>query len=188
MLRIVLAFMLFSNVVVANDNFYYDGTGLTTGDAYQQMLDHSCLAFIIFLEARGDGKLSQTYHGMATINRVLKENRWGNNVCEVVMQPSQYESIGKDERAILNRVLKGDVFACDDYIKTNWTKPIYHQLWRDITQLAYRLVSVQQRDDTWIEANHFYSPKSLSQRGMSTPMWIAEKTVVGVAGDTYFLK
>lgn len=187
-LVIVLLLMMSSSQVKATDDFYYDGLGLSTTDAYQQMLDHTCLAMMIFLEARGDGELSQLYHGMATINRVRTPNKWDDNVCAVILQPSQYESIGPIERKVLESVLQGDIYAVDNYIYTKYDKPVYSHIWRRVMRIAYGLIRTTATDATWIEANHFYSLKSLQMRGLSTPDWIAKKTVVGIAGDTYFLK
>lgn len=185
---LLIVILLLSIPVKADDGYHFDGEGLTTSDAYQQMLDHVCLSFMIFLEARGDGKLSQVYHGMATINRVLHPNRWGDTVCDVVLQPSQYESIGRVERKVLNKVMQGDIFAADNYIKARWDNPLYLRLWKQINQLAYVLVTTPSTEGNWIDANHFYSPRSLSNRKMTTPRWIKQKELVGIAGDTHFLK
>lgn len=169
--------------------FIYDGRGLTTDDPDQQMKDHICLATMVFLEARGDGEHSQLLHGQATINRVLTPRRWRSNVCEVIMQPGQYESISPIWVQLIEEVQSDDnPFAIDDYIDQNYLGSKDRLMWRRITHMTYWLITAETRTEDWVDADHFYAPDVLERRGQRVPGWVPAKTLVAVAGTTHFLK
>ena len=185
---IILTFALIHSVQSLAESFTYDGHGLTSTSADQELKEHICLSFMIFLEARGDGELSQMFHGMATINRVLNPKRWGDSVCETIIRPSQYESVKSAEQNVIMSVIKGDYNAADDFIITYYNTHDDLNVWYEINQIAYSLITAPRREAEWFDADHFYSPKSLKDRNLPVEDWIYTKELVIVAGTTHFLK
>lgn len=167
--------------------FIYKGDGLTTNDPEQQIKDHVCLSLIMFLEARSDGDSSQMFHGMVTVNRALSKTRWKNTVCEVLLEPSQYEPIKDLERETIAKTIAGDLNAIDQYILSQFKSKKDLEVWHSVNDIAFSLIT-SKNTNGWLEADHFYAPKSLSRRGLKTPNWILSKDTVQVAGDTHFLK
>lgn len=187
LLKAIMFLLLSLSQMTYAEGYTYDGRGVTTNDPVRQMEDHICLAFMMFLEARGDGEASQMFHGMATIQRALNPKRWGTDVCTVIIQPSQYESMKLEERLVIRDVMDGKYESVDQYILENFPKRSDRLAWYNANRIAYHLI-IAPDTNGWIDADHFYAPKSLRRRGLRTPDWILEKEVVLVAGDTHFLR
>lgn len=185
--RLIMILTLTFTSATYAEGFVYKGQGVTTNDPTRQMKDHVCLAFMMFLEARGDGEASQMFHGMATIQRALNPKQWSNDVCSVIVEPSQYESMKRAEREVVYSVMMGDMSAVDNYILSRYSKSGDLKIWYNINRIAYHLI-ISPDTEGWIDADHFYAPESLRRRGLETPDWILKKEVELVAGDTHFLR
>lgn len=184
--NVLIALLVTLSLPVKAESFYYDGKGITAATSLQQMKDHVCLSLTVFLESRGEDESSQMFHGMAIIKRALNRNRFSNTVCGVVTEKSQYEPIKQKEKDAIEKFLLGDLSAIDTYIEDNFNAMKDLDRWYRVNRITYDLITAKDTEG-WSDADHFYSPKSLLQRGMSTPAWISEYQVTMVSGDTVFL-
>lgn len=170
------------------DGFVYNG-GITSSDPEQQMKDHICLSFMVFLEARGDGETSQLLHAMTGINRALDDKRWSNTVCGVVSEHKQFSSISTLERRALLSVIMGDLNAVDEYIVKNYgAYTLDMKQWYAINEITYSLISAKDRGNDWVYADHFIVPSTIVSNGQGIPDWYYQKDILMIAGKTHFLK
>lgn len=77
----------------------------------------TCLALVIYHEARGEPLPAQYAVAEATIRRV-KDPRWPNTVCEVVFQNDQYEW-AKDKPPITDRKAWDKSYAIAEIVVGN---------------------------------------------------------------------
>lgn len=182
--------LILSMVITTSTHAYeYTGKGLTAnGSAEIELQEHMCLAFMTFLEARGDGHLSQMFHGMSTINRALNTKRWGLRVCDVLTEPSQYESIHHDQWEVVQAIKANQYHVLDRYIANTFKKRDDIEAWYRINDLTHSLITEPTLPEEWIATDHFYAPKSLQRRNLPVPTWVYEMDVLYIAGNTHFLK
>lgn len=124
-------------------------------------LDFFCLAKNIFHEAGGESQLGKYAVAQVTLNR-LKNSRYPNSICDVVMEPYQFswtldaekqwsvpEGIGwEHSKKIAYAVLKGKrIYGMDKtlYFHNNTIVPVWAHTKHKITQIGGHI---------------FYNPKS----------------------------
>lgn len=179
--------LLFMSVCHA-DGFIYSG-GITSDDPEVQLQDHICLSFLVFLEARGEGELSQIYHAMAGVNRALDSKRWSDSICGVLIERGQFESVKEKERLAITSVMNGDTDAIDIYIVNHYLRKRDDiEAWYAINRLTYGIISAKERTDDWLYADHFLVPTIIHRRGKTLPSWYHDKELLSIAGNTHFLK
>lgn len=133
-----------------------------------------CIALAIYGEARGE-----TAQGMEWVAWVVKnraETR-GISMCEVLLQPYQFESFNKKSQ--LRPLVKG---AIDGEI----TFPRMNNAWiqRKIHQIAQQVY--HSGNDPTKTATHFWAPKLQYARGHTAPRWSNRLTYVGTVGNHKF--
>ena len=104
------------------------------------MIAATCLAFVIYFEARNQPEAAQFAVAEVTIQRV-KDDRWPNTICGVVFQPNQYKwaknkppirdaKAWRKSQRIANIVLNnhiGAAISCSDHFHDDSETPGWTQ-------------------------------------------------------------
>lgn len=136
--------------------------------------DESCLATMIYGEARGepvDGMVAVAY---SAVNRANKKT-----ICQVVLAPKQY-SIFNNNPALRAAALSPD-------LEPKQKNSIDEESWDRSVEVA-RLVLMQKVKDPTGGATHYIADKVMKEKGYTYPRWAKQYIQVAEIGGHRFFK
>lgn len=136
-----------------------------------------CLALTIYGEARGETAEGMKAVAFVVVNRVANR-RFPNTVCEVALQPFQFEALAPSSplHDMARLALDGEMTFPD--MNNNWIRDKIHEI-------AYRVYHGQTEDITR-GAMYFYAPRVQIALGRNHPQWIERKTLTRQIGGHNF--
>jgi spore germination cell wall hydrolase CwlJ-like protein len=150
---ILLVLLLVSNIVLAEDESH-------------------CLVLAMYGEARGevlDGKVAVAN---VILNRV-KNRKFPNTICKVVLQKHQFESMKKLKKHVSTKSLP----------KMNYTDS---NIYISIIKLADKILKGEVKDNTK-GSTHFFAPIAQKALGRGLPKWALKLTyTTTIAKHTFY--
>lgn len=149
----------------------------------EEFIDHfteselHCLSLAIYGEARGETADGMKAVAFVIMNRVANR-RFPNTVCEVVLQPFQFEALSPSSplHDMAQLALDGEMTFPD--MNNKWIKNKIHEI-------AHKVYHGR-LDDITHGAKYFYAPKVQTALGRRHPSWTGDMTLTRQIGGHNF--
>lgn len=136
-----------------------------------------CLALTVYGEARGETAEGMKAVAFVILNRVANR-RYPNTVCEVALQPHQFEALAPSSplHDMAQMALKGEMTFPD--MNNKWIRNKIHEIAHEVYH--------GRTEDITKGAMHFYAPRVQIALGRDHPSWIEQKTLTRRIGGHNF--